>query len=537
METIKEIKTNRLEPREEQVNAVEPTREIQLMTKFSPVPYAKSLEQTNNFIYDNYKRFWRYDKKEGVWREDAEMFIKNKLRNELMGEEQQKKYYTDEVVSYLRDKNYKPEFNAELNPNIIPFNNCIFNLETEQTEPFNESYFILNKLPIDLKEGECPVIDKFFDDCIGNELKPILYDLAAYCLFRRQSYQKLFFIYGSEETGKSTYNELLRRFLGKDNVSSISPHDITDNKFALGIMWDKSANISSDLSYDSLRNVNKLKELTGEDTITVERKYKEGFPCKIYAKQIYSTNQLPNVQDKTKAWYRRVYPVKFGNNISKDQKDPFLMDKLTSEEELTGFAWQCVKQLIKLKNRKFVFTFDVDKDKVAELYEDEANPINKFIREFTEQDSEGHIFKYEFKEKFLAWLKDNKLRIWTDTEIGLFMKSLGIEDGKRNFYGGDSIEPKRYNAWLNIKFKGMSNQSNVSTTLLTSIYNIEKVSKPMVTQDSMDRNTYFCLKDIPSFILTDGKEEPAHKSEEIIKLEPETAKILISDNSIERKWK
>src|SRR3990167_7973628 len=56
---------------------------IILMPKFSPVPYAKKLLENNKFIYDKYKRFWRYDFSEGIWKEDAEEIIRFELRKNL----------------------------------------------------------------------------------------------------------------------------------------------------------------------------------------------------------------------------------------------------------------------------------------------------------------------------------------------------------------------------------------------------------------------------------------------------------------------
>ena len=53
---------------------------IVLMSKFSPVPYGKKLLKTNFFLYDDFKRFWRYNKAEGIWKEDGDIFIRNMLR-------------------------------------------------------------------------------------------------------------------------------------------------------------------------------------------------------------------------------------------------------------------------------------------------------------------------------------------------------------------------------------------------------------------------------------------------------------------------
>lgn len=468
----------------------EKEEKIVLISKFSPVPYAEKLIKDNKFIYDKYQRLWIYDKKEGYWDENAEQFIRTTIRKTIIGEEQQKKHYLDEIISYIKDVSYDPKFSLNVHPNIIPFNNCLFNLETGEIENFTSKYFITTKIPINLDSNytECEVINSFFEDSVGKEFKDMLYDLCAYCLYRGQPYQKLFFIFGPGQNGKSVFLELLRKFIGENNVSSVSPHDIDKDKHATANMDGKLANISSDISYDTLSNVNRLKELTGEDTILIRPLYHQGYPAKIFAKQIFSTNQLPIVDDKTFAWYRRVYLIEFPNIIEEKHKDPLLLDKLSTNEQLMGLAWKCIKKLKIMWERKFKFTYDPKIEKIAEFYEDLSNPINKFIRELT-IDGEGHIFKFDFRKRFEEWCKNNKLRKWTDTEIGNYMKK-EYEEGKRTYY--DFNEGKQYRAWIGLKWKegveditkrqGRQGRQGVTN----SLYTIYTILKPMDSMDSMD---------------------------------------------------
>ncbi len=461
---------------------------IVLMNKFSPVPYAEKLMQRNRFIYDKYKRFWRFDFENGVWREDAEEFIKNILRDRLLGEEQQRNIYCSEIVNYLRDLSYKPDFEGQLDENLIPFKNCLFNLEKEEFIEFSPNYFVTNKLPveIDSKYIECPIIDSFFEDSVGKEWKILLYEAISYCLYRGQPNQKLLFIFGKGKNGKSVFVNLLTAFLGKDNISSISPHQLCNDNFALGSMWNKYANISSDISYEILKNVSRLKEIVGGDHINIRRLYKEGFPAKIYSKQIFVTNQLPIVNDKTHAWFRRLHLIEFPNEPP--TPDPMLINKLITKEELNGLAWQCVKYLKGMKKNNFEFSYGIDEEKLIELYEDLSNPLNKFLREYTIENSSGAIYKYEFKERFVEWLKENKLREWNQTEIGLQMKQK-YEDGRKlareptyNNETGEFVN-KQYWTWLGLIWNSHGRQ--ISQPFITSSLYIRASSKSMSTLSSV----------------------------------------------------
>jgi len=513
---------------------------IVLISKFSPVPYAEKLMANYKFLYDKYKRFWRYDEKEGIWREDAEEFIKNRLRKVLLGDEQQKKYYTEEVVTYVKDLHYDVSLNPELDKNLIPFQNCIFNIKTGEVLDFSPEYFVTNKIPVSLNPeffNECPQIDKFFSDVIGEQYKVILYELCAYCLYRDYPYQKLFFLIGAGQNGKSTFLELLQTFLGRDNVSGVSPQDFFKNRFALGHLWNKLANISSDISYEALKNVNRIKEVTGGDSVDIERKFKNPFRTKLYAKLIFSTNQIPIVHDKSLAWYRRVYLIEFPEVI--EEPDPSILDKLITEEELSGLAWKCCQILKYLAERGFVFTFDINVKKVAEIYEDLSNPLHKFLRENTKEDPDGFIFKFEFRDRFWEWLNVNKLRKWGEREIGVEMKQRYDEKRieKEDYYDKETgkFVKKRWWAWVGISWSKsfVKDVKDVKDFIISSIYivsNIKRGDKP----DKLDKSDFSSFKateNIPSLmILENGKPKEisleAGKSYDLYFLGDEAKKIV-----------
>lgn len=458
--------------------------QIIVMERFSPVPYAKELMENYKFMYDKYKRFWRYDFKDNLWKEDAEDFIRNLCRVSLLGEQQQKNNYTNEIVSYIRDLSYNPNFNGELDKNLIPFKNVLYNIDDDSFIDYSPEYFTTNKLPIEMDSlyTQCDIIDSFFEDIATKEYKEILYDLTAYCLYRSQPYQKLFFLFGGGANGKSTYLEMLRLFLGNNNVSSISPHDICGgNRFALGGIWNRYANISSDISYEILKEVNKIKEITGGDTISIERKYMESFPTKLYAKQIFSTNQLPIVNDKTNAWFRRIYLIEFPMRFNKPDRE--ILDKLTTKTQLNGLAWQCIKRLKRMKENGWIFNFDINIDKVEEMYENLSNPLSKFIKENCEVDDgneNAFIWKFELRERFEQWLKDNKMRVWSDTEIGLEMKKK-FEDGRRWYKSFGQID-KLYRVWQGLRWLKVR---TINTNDRVDIHSIPLQTKGIYIESSL----------------------------------------------------
>jgi P4 family phage/plasmid primase-like protien len=451
-------------------------RDIVLMTKFSPVPYADEIVKNTPIIFDKHKRFWRYNKETGLYSDDAEQYVRTIIRKHLMGDEQQKRNYIEEIISYLKDIQYNENFEPDANPYLIPLKNKIFDLTTGKFLDFSPEYFITNKINIEIDENitTCPKIDKFFQDCVGEELKSILYDLPAYCLIREIPYQKIFFVFGPAGTGKSRYMEFVEYFLGKDNYCSVEPQKIQKDMHSTSQMWLKLANIVSDINYDALDNINLLKKLSGGDTITIRKMYREGFDEKLFLKQIFSTNKLPAVAEKTKAWYRRVYPIYFPNIIKQDERNPYIIKDITSPEEMKGFMWVILQRLKKMYENKFVFEVDIDEDEVAKVYEEFSNPVLMFIDENAINERDGWVFKYEFEERLNNWLRANHFPTYTKGQINQYMRDFYNESQRESFNGG-----KPYRVWVGLRWKKsdeilLSNQSNHFTEVLKRIYIVGK---------------------------------------------------------------
>ncbi len=432
-------------------------KDIILMTKFSPVPFADEILKNVKFVYDKNSILWRYDSVEGVWKPSAEQYLKSLIRNKLLGDEQQKKNIVEEIVAHIRDTQLDESFELDNDPYLIGFKNKVFNLKSNLLEDFHPDQRITNKLNLEIDNNvyECPAIDKFFGECVGEEYKSILYDLFAYCLFKRYPYAKLFFIYGPASTGKSKLLELLEKFLGKENCCSVEPQDIQKDPHATAQMQYKMANIVSDINYDALDNINQVKKITGEDTVKIRSMYKNPYNGKLFAKQIFSTNQLPNVKEKTRAWYRRVYTIECSNILAKENQDRFLMEKLTTPEELKGLASKCLTQLKKLKDYGFTFSYDIDENEMAKVYEQLSNPILMFIDQTCIKKSGTFVYQWEFKERLKVWLQTNHFPGLSNSGINQYMNDCFTNSNRESFNGN-----KIYRVWAGLSWKSSHNTDN-----------------------------------------------------------------------------
>jgi len=489
-----------------------------LMNKFSPVPFADEILKKNKIVYDSKKTLWRYENNEGIWKPNAEQFLRTLIRNKLLGDEQQKKHYIEEIIYHIKDVTYNENFEIDNNPYLIGFKNGVFDLNEEKFKPFSPEFNITNKLPIEIDENykECPKIDNFFKDSVGEDYKIILYELCSYCLFKKYPYPKVFFIYGSSNTGKSKFIELLEKFLGKENICSVEPQDIQKDQYSTSNMLYKMANISSDINYNALDNINQVKKITGEDSVKIREMYKEPYNERIFAKQIFSTNKLPQVKEKTRAWYKRVYPVEFSNFVAKDKEDPFIINKITQKEELKGLAWKCLKYLKELKKRNFTFSYDIDVNEMGKVYEELSNPIKLFISQNCIEKKDEYVFKYQFKDRLNTWLKANHFPPISRTEVEQYMK----EDYTNSNRSVDTPDgTKYYRVWSGLRFK--TSKDSYSDTTFNTFNTFYRVIKKVYSSigrfgngvKSVKSVKYKIIKDISRFALPEEINVQSEKGE------------------------
>ena len=104
-------------------------------------------------------------------------------------------------------------------------------------------------------------------------------------------YERMLWLYGPGQNGKSTVLNVLEALLGSANISTISLSQLTkDQKIRYGIEH-KMLNISSETGRDIDADV--LKQLVTGEKVTIERKYHDARQTNDYGKFIVATNNMP----------------------------------------------------------------------------------------------------------------------------------------------------------------------------------------------------------------------------------------------------
>ncbi len=181
--------------------------------------------------------------------------------------------------------------------------------------------------------SECPTIDRVFHEMVAKKDVPILYQIIAYSMYRGYPSAKFFILHGVGANGKTRYIDVIEKILGEENMADVSMTDLQFNRFAPSELLGKLINVSGEMSYQSLHKTELLKEATGESFLRCERKFREAFKFKSYAKMVFSTNQVPLTMDHTHGFYRRVVLLEFPH-VFKEGKDadPFIIRNIPEKE-------------------------------------------------------------------------------------------------------------------------------------------------------------------------------------------------------------
>jgi len=376
--------------------------------RFVPAYLARELMRKFHYLTRKAdETIFLYHPDTGIYTPDGEAHIKKEIEKALgkhLRRNRQAEVLNYIICTTLQDVKEAPS-------SLIVLKNGIFNVETGELKPFSPDYFILNALPVKYNQhADCPKIKKFISEVVQPDDIPVLQEIAGYCLLRDYPIHKAIMCVGDGANGKSTFLELLRAFLGHENVSSESLQDLEANRFAACSLFGKLANIYPDLSDRALKSTGMFKMITGGDTISGEYKFKDRFRFKNYGKLIFSANKIPESPDDTTAFFRRWIIINFPNQFLDDdpKTDKGLLQKLTTEEELSGFFNWALEGLRRLlRNGHFSHCKSVEETR--EQYIRGSDPVKAFAMDCIEFKAGNLVKKDEVYEAFIEYCQEHNL--------------------------------------------------------------------------------------------------------------------------------
>ncbi len=273
---------------------------------------------------------------------------------------------------------------------LLAFRNGLLNVLDGSFIPCSPDHIITNRIDWDYNPNAYDALtDQTLNKiaCGDASIRALLEEATGYCLFRRNELGKAFILTGSGSNGKSTFLNMLKFMLGKDNVSSLDLKKLAD-RFSTVMLFGRLANIGDDISDEFVVDTSIFKKIVTGESIDAEQKGQPKFEFEPFVKLFFSANNIPRM-GKGRDWEaikRRLIIIPFNARFSKEDPDfvPFIGDQLKRQEAIEYLIRLGIEGLRRvLENRDFTPSEKVQKE--LDDYEESNNPILAFVRECGEE--------------------------------------------------------------------------------------------------------------------------------------------------------
>ncbi len=356
--------------------------------------------------------------KEGIYNLKGKETIKTEV------EELLKSKATSHIVNevYEKIKRKTPidikEFNF-IEEGLVCLENGIYNLKDKKFLKHDSKYYFKSKLPINYNpKADCPNIKKFFEEILYEEDVSLIQEWIGFNLYNRYFEKKAIILFGDKDTGKTITLNLFSNFIGEENKVSLSLQNISFAKsFDLLNLKDKYSNIYDDLGDKDINDTGGFKIATGGSIITGEEKFGDRISFKTFAKLTFATNKIPATKDvDDDAYYDRWMPIPLDNQIPKKNQDKFLLQKLTSKEEISGLFNWAIKGFNRLiKNNGF--SFNKTSKEIKNIMQRSSHHLTIFVEDCLEKQEGNRILRNELFNVYSKWCEKNDIARFTKTKL------------------------------------------------------------------------------------------------------------------------
>lgn len=237
-----------------------------------------------------------------------------------------------ETCSFICAFAQKPDNEFNTDWATIAVKNGMLDLNNSTLLPFSPEHINTIKLKWDYN----PEVE--FSETIDNFMKTVsmgspkkmqfLYEVAGYCLLKKNIYEKFFIFKGGGGTGKSTFCNLIKKMVGEEYMSNVKLNQF-DQDYYLATLADKLVNIDYDASdKKTLEDSGRFKSIVCSEPVLVRQIYEVPITLTSCATIIINANHMPKIADKSEGLLRRMILVEIDHKI--EHPDPEFMSKIST---------------------------------------------------------------------------------------------------------------------------------------------------------------------------------------------------------------
>ncbi len=283
-----------------------------------------------------------------------------------------------------------------------------------------------------------------------------LQEFFGYVVSGRLDLHKILLLVGPTRAGKGVIARLLGALIGRANVAGPTLSSLSYD-FGLAPLLGKPLAVISDARLDAKRDtsvvVERLLAISGEDTITVNRKYREQWTGKLPTRFLVISNELPRLGDASAAIANR-FVVLLLQRSWLGREDHGLEARLHAElPALLNWALDGLDRLI-AQDR---FTRPESTDEAIVALQDLASPVAAFVRDHCEI---GALYEERIDILYGAWkvwAEENGQRRTTAQTFGRDLRA--VVPGLRVVRPRDGDRERRYRGVRLVAESGLQSSS------------------------------------------------------------------------------
>ena len=292
---------------------------------------------------------------------------------------------------------------------LISCSNGLLHLTTKRVLPHTPALFAMNALPFAYDAGAPAPLQwlnflngLWYDDC---ESISTLQEMFGLLLTGETRHQKMFLVVGPKRSGKGTIARVLTHLLGQANVCGPTLGSISQN-FGIAPLIGKRLAIISDARLsgkaDQAVIVERLLAITGEDSLTVDRKFRDPWTGRLQTRFLVLTNEVPRLTDSSGALASRFVTLILRKSFY-GQEDHGLTDKLLAE--MPGILKWAIEGWERLVKRGH-FVVPQSSSAVQQEMEDLGSPIGAFLRHRCKVQPGQWVACDDLYNSWLDWCRD-----------------------------------------------------------------------------------------------------------------------------------
>lgn len=302
---------------------------------------------------------------------------------------------------------------------IVACQNGLLRIRDRKLLPHSPGFFNLVSVPFDYAaDATAPAWERFLSQIWPDDPAAIqaLQEWFGYILSGRTDQQKILLLVGPSRSGKGTIARVLKELVGRENLAGPTLAGLGTN-FGLSTLIGKPLALISDARLsgnDNSQVVERLLTISGEDTIDVDRKYREPWSGKLPTRLMVLTNELPHFGDSSGVIAKRF--VVLNTRVSwLGKEDTTLTDRLTAE--MPGILNWALQGLARLQRTGRIAEPPSSREAVTTM-QDTASPTSAFVRERCGTGPAYSVPVDTLWGVWREWAEDNGVRAGTKQVFG-----------------------------------------------------------------------------------------------------------------------